>query len=90
MRADGVRVPSLNPISVGIELENLNTGSDPYPEAQYLACLWLSRQIVERHGIHREHVVRHLDIAPGRKTDPGPCFDWSRYRAALIASKEET
>ncbi len=67
-----------NPISLGIELENLNNGSDVYPEAQYTAALWLTRQLVERYGVPRDLLVRHLDIAPGRKTDPR-AFAWERF-----------
>jgi hypothetical protein len=75
---------SLNDASIGIELENRNNGSDPYPEAQYQAALALSQQIVARHGIARANVVRHLDISPGRKTDPRG-FPWDRFVTDLFA-----
>jgi N-acetylmuramoyl-L-alanine amidase len=82
---DGERVaPSCNPISLGIELENLNTGKDPYPEAQYQAALWLTKQLVNTYKIPRSQVVRHLDISPGRKTDPRG-FPWERFMAELFA-----
>lgn len=76
--ADGRRVPSLNPVSLGIELENANTGRDPYPELQVRAAVALSRHLVHAHRIPRAHLVRHLDIAPGRKTDPAG-FPWERF-----------
>lgn len=69
---------SCNPISVGIELENRNTGRDPYPDAQYAATLELTRDLVKRHNIPRSQLVRHLDISPGRKTDPA-AFPWARF-----------
>lgn len=82
---DGKRVaPSCNPISIGIELENLNTGKDPYPEAQYQAALWLTKRLVTTYSIPRSQVVRHLDISPGRKTDPRG-FPWERFMAELFA-----
>lgn len=73
-----------NAYSVGIEIENANTGKDPYPEIQYQAVLALSRQIVAAHGIRRDRVVRHCDIAPERKTDPRG-FAWDRFLAELFA-----
>jgi AmpD protein len=67
-----------NDFSIGIELE----GCDwlPFEEAQYWALDDLTRALRSAYPI--EDIVGHADIAPGRKTDPGPCFDWSRYRAA--------
>lgn len=78
----GVATPSLNLVSVGIELENRNDGRDPYPEPQYQAALWLAREIVARHRIERVNLVRHLDISPGRKTDPRG-FAWERFTAEV-------
>lgn len=63
-----------NDYSIGIELEG--TDDQPYTDAQYavlnrlLATLRAAYPIVD--------VAGHVDIAPGRKTDPGPCFDWGR------------
>jgi len=68
-----------NDFSIGIELE----GDDdtPFEDAQYERLAALTRQLQLRYPI--AHIVGHADIAPGRKTDPGPKFDWGRYRAAL-------
>ncbi|KKO45024.1 N-acetyl-anhydromuranmyl-L-alanine amidase [Arsukibacterium ikkense] len=71
-----------NDFSIGIELE----GSDnlPYTERQYQSLITLSRYLLARYkDISPERIVGHSDIAPGRKTDPGPAFDWLAYRAAL-------
>jgi len=58
--------------SLGIELENANTGHDPYPQAQLDSCALLCRSKIAAYHIARAYVVRHLDIAipAGRKTDP--------------------
>lgn len=63
-----------NDFSVGIELE----GCDqlPFEEAQYRALKHLLAELRQRYRI--EAVVGHSDIAPERKTDPGPCFEWRR------------
>ncbi|MEI7770293.1 MAG: N-acetylmuramoyl-L-alanine amidase [Chloroflexales bacterium] len=82
---DGREVNGCNAVSVGIELENLNSGYDPYPPAQYAAALWLCRDLAARHQVPRGQLVRHLDIAPGRKTDPAG-FPWERFVAEVYAS----
>ncbi len=64
-----------NDFSIGIELEGTDTL--PYEDAQYLA---LSRLVPALRIIHPLRAVRgHEHIAPGRKTDPGPAFDWRRF-----------
>ncbi len=67
-----------NDFSIGIELE----GADdvPYTEAQYQALATLSRQLLQQYpALRPQRIVGHCDIAPGRKTDPGPLFDWPYY-----------
>ena len=75
---------NINRYSVGIELENANTGRDPYPVPQWHAAVALSRAIVQRHQIAPNNLVRHLDISPGRKTDPAG-LPWSVFRSAVFA-----
>ncbi len=73
-----------NDFSIGIELE----GADdvPYADAQYDTLVELSRLIMSAWPeITPERITGHSDIAPGRKTDPGPAFDWFRYRQMLNA-----
>lgn len=71
-----------NDFSVGIELEGCDT--DAYTEPQYAALAALSRRLRRAcSAITLDRIVGHADIAPGRKTDPGPFFDWARYRASL-------
>jgi len=65
-----------NDFSIGIELEGCD--QQAFEEAQYLTLNRLLDQLRHRYSI--EAVVGHSDIAPGRKTDPGPCFDWHRVR----------
>ncbi len=71
-----------NDYSIGIELE----GSDyqPFTKAQYLCLAAVTRTIQARYSaITSERIVGHSDIAPERKTDPGPHFDWSAYKSML-------
>ncbi|WP_457666382.1 1,6-anhydro-N-acetylmuramyl-L-alanine amidase AmpD [Thiolapillus sp.] len=74
-----------NDFSVGIELEG--TDDVAYTDIQYQQLARLSRDIMEAcPGITPERIAGHEHIAPGRKTDPGPAFDWPRYLALLNAS----
>jgi AmpD protein len=66
-----------NDFSVGIELEG--TDESPFTDAQYVALDHLAAQLAA--ALPLRAVVGHSDIAPGRKTDPGPCFDWCRLTA---------
>lgn len=66
----------INSRSIGIELDN--RGDHPFSEPQ-MACLErLLPQIMARWDIRPEGVIGHSDMAPGRKQDPGPRFDWQR------------
>lgn len=73
-----------NDYSVGIELEGTDTV--PFTDAQYAALVVLTRALQKSYPI--SDIAGHSDIAPDRKTDPGPCFDWARYRAALEVAFE--
>ena len=76
-----------NDFSLGIELEG--TDDLPFTAAQYAALVKLTRQLLAAYpAITPERICGHSDIAPGRKTDPGPAFDWSRVRMALQQDKE--
>ena len=70
-----------NDFSIGIELEGTDTGG--YTDAQYVALASVCRRLMKEYAITKEHIVGHSDIAPVRKTDPGPAFDWTRFRAML-------
>jgi N-acetyl-anhydromuramoyl-L-alanine amidase len=65
-----------NDYSIGVELEG--TDEVPYTELQYAALAALTRALKRRYPIR--DVVGHCDIAPGRKSDPGPSFDWKLFR----------
>jgi N-acetyl-anhydromuramoyl-L-alanine amidase len=74
-----------NDYSIGIELEG--TDDTSFTEAQYIRLAACTRQIRQRYPtISAERIVGHADIAPDRKTDPGPAFDWARYRRDIRAS----
>jgi N-acetyl-anhydromuramoyl-L-alanine amidase len=68
-----------NDDSIGVELEGLE--GEPFEAAQYATLNQLCRRLQERYAV--AHVAGHEDIAPGRKLDPGPGFDWARLQHDL-------
>ena len=76
-----------NDFSVGIELEG--TDQTPFTDAQYTALQHLTLQLQAAWPI-AGRIRGHSDIAPGRKTDPGPAFDWERYRASLHVNEDRS
>jgi len=73
----------INSRSVGIELDN--TGAHPFSERQMQALEALLGQIMTRWSIEPAGVIGHSDMAPGRKCDPGPRFDWARLARQGLA-----
>lgn len=75
-----------NDFSIGIELE----GADdiPYSDAQYHALGEVVAALQSAYpALTRERIVGHCDIAPQRKTDPGPAFEWGRFFSGLDTSR---
>ena len=75
----------INSRSIGIELDN--RGNHPFSEPQMVTLETLLRGIMERWSIPPEGVIGHSDMAPGRKIDPGPRFDWPRLARQNLAGK---
>lgn len=77
-----------NDYSIGIELE----GSDDtdFEEVQYQALSNVVATLQEAYPKIGPHLAGHSDIAPGRKTDPGPHFQWQYFREMLKNQKNET
>ncbi len=75
-------IDDCNNYSIGIELE----GDDetPYTSRQYEVLANVTKALIGHYpAITKQRIVGHNEIAPGRKTDPGPAFDWLRLFAAL-------
>lgn len=69
----------VNDFSIGIELEGAD--DKPFEEAQYATLAALASALMRAYPtITPARIYGHSDISPGRKTDPGPCFDWDRFR----------
>ncbi|BBA35410.1 N-acetylmuramyl-l-alanine amidase [Methylocaldum marinum] len=73
-----------NDFSIGIELEGVD--DVPYVDVQYERLSDLLAVLLKTYpGLSPDRIVGHCDIAPGRKTDPGPSFDWARLYRLLSA-----
>jgi AmpD protein len=74
-----------NDFSIGIELEG--TDDTPYTSEQYSTLSKATQEILQLFpAITPERIRGHCDIAPGRKSDPGPSFDWRYFRELLMKS----
>ena len=73
-------ITDLNSASIGIELDN--DGHSPFAKAQIHSLLRLLANLTTRLDIPRTQIIGHEDLAPGRKTDPGPLFPWQQLAAA--------
>lgn len=80
-------VEDVNSRSIGVELANPGPleGFPPFPEPQMAALERLLAGLAGRWGIPPARVIGHSDMAPGRKTDPGPKFDWRRLARAGLS-----
>ncbi|QTF07137.1 1,6-anhydro-N-acetylmuramyl-L-alanine amidase AmpD [Brenneria izadpanahii] len=70
-----------NDFSIGIELEGTDTL--PFTTEQYSQLAAITRLLIDAYPITPSRITGHSDIAPGRKTDPGPAFDWDLYHRLL-------
>ena len=70
-----------NDFSIGIELEGCD--EEEFEKPQYCSLSRLINFLSIDLQINKQNIVSHADIAPGRKTDPGPYFDWSLLQSML-------
>ncbi|HEY9899927.1 MAG TPA: N-acetylmuramoyl-L-alanine amidase [Pantanalinema sp.] len=77
----------VNDFSLGIEIVNSGSGSDPFTDAQYRGLIDLVAWMCQTYNISLDRITGHKDIAlpRGRKNDPAANFDWSRVRAGVEA-----
>lgn len=70
--------PECNDFSIGIELEG--TDNDPYTPEQYRCLIEITRSLMTAYPlITPDRIVGHEHVAPERKTDPGPAFEWAYF-----------
>jgi AmpD protein len=71
-----------NDFSIGIELEGCD--DSPYSDEQYRSLIDILRGLLDAYpGLSPRSIAGHSDVAPGRKSDPGPAFDWLRLYDGL-------
>ncbi|HCJ7750202.1 TPA: N-acetylmuramoyl-L-alanine amidase, partial [Citrobacter freundii] len=73
--------------SIGIELEGTDTLA--YTDAQYQQLAAVTNALITRYPAIANNMTGHCNIAPERKTDPGPSFDWARFRALVTPSSHK-
>lgn len=73
--------PDCNSWMLGIALAGMH--GEPFTDAQYDALIERTAQHVQRFPIRPENITGHEHVAPARKKDPGPSFQWNRYRHAI-------
>jgi N-acetyl-anhydromuramyl-L-alanine amidase AmpD len=83
----------VNDFSIGIELVNAQTGSDPFTDAQYASLIALTADLVSRYNIPLTRITghRHVTNYPELKRDPADNFDWERYLVGvqeMLASRQ--
>ncbi|WP_415403745.1 N-acetylmuramoyl-L-alanine amidase [Tateyamaria sp. SN3-11] len=78
----------INSRSIGIELDN--DGQGPFTEALMHSLEVLLARMMAAWDIPPQNVIGHSDMAPGRKFDPGPWFDWPRLEASGLAKRRGT
>lgn len=81
-------ITDVNSHSIGIELDNY--GNTAFSESLLVALENLLQELLKRHNIVPDGVIGHSDMAPGRKFDPGPHFDWKRLEQKGLAGKRGT
>ncbi len=77
----------VNSASIGIEIVNPGGSGDtwaPYSDAQIDTVIKLVRDVAARHDVRPHNIVGHSDVAPQRKTDPGPAFPWEKLAKAGV------
>lgn len=72
---------NLNSWTLGIEF--IATHDSGFTDEQYLAGQQLVAQLISKYAIPLDNIVGHSDVAPGRKKDPGPMFDFERFKQPL-------
>lgn len=76
-----------NDFAIGIELEGTDTL--PYTQAQYQQLAAVTRELISEYPAIADNMTGHCDIAPVRKTDPGPAFEWPKFRAMVATSDDK-
>ncbi len=74
-----------NDFSIGIELEG--TDFEPFTTEQYDSLTSITQALISQYPDIKDNITGHSDIAPERKTDPGPYFDWLKFKNQLSAKK---